>query len=109
MTSYKLPKEIKKKMEREIKQYYENKKILDTLKQNPKIATRRYLYIEQRLQYVENVYNKLKPSEKQIYDLIFKNNCNWLYCQTVHNISKICYYSVYNKSLYYLAEEFGEI
>ena len=105
--NYKLSKELKSKMEREIRQYDYNKKKLEELKQNG--TTRQLLYIEERLYHVETSYKRLKPNEQDIYNLIFKNNCNWLYCQTMHNIDKDTYYNVYNKSLYYLAQEWGEI
>ncbi len=105
---YKLPKEIKEKMERELRQYEHNKKKFEQLKQN-EINTRRLLYIEEKLDYVENVFNQLRPEEQEIYLMIFKNGCNWLYCQTMHNIDKTTYYNVYNKSLFLLAQEWGEI
>lgn len=106
--NYKLPKEVKQKMEREIRQYETNKKKLNKLKQK-EVNTRRFLYIEEKLQYIETTYNLLRPEEKKVYDLIFKENCNWLYCQTMHNIDKNTYYNVYNKSLYLLAQEWGEV
>lgn len=95
-------------MEREIKQYDYNKKKLDNLKKK-QVTTRRLLYLEERLLYIENAYNQLKSNEQEVYNLIFKRGCNWLYCQTMHNINKDTYYAVYNKSLYLLAQEWGEI
>ncbi len=106
--NYKLPKEIKQRMEREIKQYEHNKKKLEKLKQK-ETNTRRLLYIEEKLQYIETAYNLLKPEEQKVYNMIFKDGCNWLYCQTMHNIDKNTYYNVYNKSLYLLAQEWGEV
>lgn len=104
---YKLPKEVKEKMEKEIKQYDYNRKKLERLKS--KGTTRQFLYIEERLQYIEIAYNQLKPNEQEIYNLIFKKGYNWLFCQTMHNIDKTSYYKVYNKSLYLLAQEWGEV
>ena len=106
--NYKLPKDVKEKMEREIRQYNHNKKKLERLKMF-EANTRQFLYLEEKLQYVENVYKSLREDEQQIYDLIFKDNCNWLYCQTIYNIDKNTYYNIYNKSLYLLAQEWGEI
>ena len=109
MQSYKLPKELKKRMERELRQYYDNKKKLERLKASYEQGTRRFVYIEERLHYVENVYNSLKPFEKEVYDLIFKENCDSLYCETIKNINRATYYNIFNKSLYKLAMEWGEI
>lgn len=95
-------------MEREIRQYEHNKKKLERLKLKEK-DTRRYIYLEERLQYVETAYNLLRPDEQKVYNMIFKERCNWLYCQTVYNIDKNTYYNTYNKSLYFLAQEWGEI
>lgn len=102
----KLSKELKKKMERELRQYDDNKKKLKQLKQD---NTRKLLYLEERIHYVDNVYNRLRPDEKEVYNHIFNECCDWRYCQTIYNIDKNTYYSVYNKSIYYLAEEWGEI
>lgn len=109
MSTYKLSKEVKKRMEKELRQYYQNKKQLNILKMHNEASTRKYLYIEQRLLYVENVYNKLKPFEKEVYNLIFKENCDSVYVETNKNISKSTYYNVFNKSIYLLAAEWGEI
>lgn len=126
MPNYKLPKELKNRMERELRQYYDNKKKLDKLKnllieEKPKTidptvhkiekleSTRSLLYLEERLHYVENVYNRLRPYEQEIYNLIFRESCNPLYCETNENVSKSTYYNVFNKSVYLLAEEWGEI
>lgn len=105
--NYKLPKELKQRMEMEIRQYEDNKKKKEKLKS--KGTTRQLLYIEERLHYVEIAYKRLKKSEQEVYDLIFKKDCNWLYCQTMYNIDKNTYYTVYNKSLFLLAQEWGEI
>lgn len=108
MQRYKLDKDIKKRMERELRQYYDNKKKLEQLRKSS-VETRRLLYLEERISYVENVYNRLKPFEKEIYDLIFKYNCDSLYCESKKNITRSTYYNILNKSILYLAEEWGEI
>ena len=125
MPNYKLPKELKNRMERELRQYYDNKKKLDKLKnlliqEKPRTedptgqkvtsleSTRSLLYLEERLHYVENVYNRLSPFEREVYNLIFKDKANVLYCEN-NSISRSTYYNILNKSIYYLAEEWGEI
>lgn len=70
--------------------------------------TRRMIEIEKRIRYIENVIKRLKPYEKDIFNNIFKDNYSWQYCETL-GISKTTYYNIYNKSIYYAAEEFGEI
>ena len=113
MSSYRLPKETKKLMERELRQYYDNKRKLEKLKKVSELtlnnSSRSLIYLEERLLYVENVYRRLKPFEQEVYNLIFKEQCDYMYCQQMKNISKITYYNIYNKSIYYLAEEWGEI
>lgn len=126
MSNYKLPRELKKRMEREIRQYEGNKKKLDRIKNDlidekeydvdstgKKVtrieATRRLIYLEERLMYIEKAYNRLRPFEQEVYDLIFKQGCDCVYCEAQKNISKTTYYNIYNKSVYYLAEEWGEI
>ena len=105
---YKLHKELKEKMLTEIEQYDYNLKLFKQLQKNNE-NTRRLLYIEHRLNCVENAYNQLDPFEKEVYKYIFHNHYNWLYCESMKQINKNTYYHVYNKSLYLLAKEIGEI
>ena len=109
MLDYKLSKEVKKRMDQEFKQYYINKKQLNKLISNNKSSTRKYIYLEQRLNYVENVYNSLTSFEKEVYNLIFKEKCNAIYGETNLNISKSTYNNIYNKCITLLAKEWGEI
>lgn len=104
----KLSKEVKQYMERELRQYYYNKKKLKKLREET-TSTRKLIYLEERLYYVENVYKRLKPFEQEIYDFIFKEGYNAKYCETQKGVSKTTYYNILNKSLCYLAEEYGEI
>ena len=125
MPNYKLPKEIKNRMERELRQYYDNKKKINRLKtmfaeEKPissdptgqKVSsfenTRSLVYLEERIHYVENVYKRLSPFEQEVYNLIFKERANVLYCEN-RSISRSTYYNILNKSIYYVAEEWGEI
>ena len=108
--NYRLPKKIKNLMEREIRQYKCNKKKLENLKNDSNCnATRKFLYLEERIHYVEQMFNELNTQEQKVFNLIFNENCNWLYCKTVYNIDKSTYYNVYNKSLFFLAQEWGII
>lgn len=109
MKDYVLPKDIKKKMKRELMQYYENIELLQRLKESEKVATRRYIYIEQQLQYVRNVINALNSAEKEAFEIIFKEKYDFSSKKAHKYISRATYYRVYNKSIYLLAEEWGEI
>lgn len=109
----KLSKLSKKFYERELRQYWQNKKrltnLLNKADKTPKANTRAILYMQQRIENVETVIKKLNKSEEEIFLMIFKENSNWLYCKTKRNISKYTYYNVFNKSIKLLAQEFGEI
>ena len=109
MFKYRLSRELKYKMDRELRQYWHNKNKLEILKSKSNSSTRAILLCEERIMYIENVINRLKPFEKQMFEPIFKHNCDWLYCEKKYNISKSTYYNIYNKCIYFLAEEWGEI
>ena len=104
-----IPREVKKQMERELRQYYENKNILEKIKKNNSESTRRLLYLETRILYVENVLKRLNPFEKEVFHLIYKDGADCVYCQTIKNISKSTYYNIINKCIRFLAEEWGII
>ena len=104
-----MQKDIKKNMERELRQYYNNKKILQRIKNDYKESTRKLLYLEQRIAYIDNVINRLNPFEKEVFNLIYKDGADWLYCQTTQNISRSTYYNIINKCVRFLAEEWGII
>lgn len=127
MATYKLPKELKKRMERELRQYWGNVSKLERLKKNVDIelnennldfitqkdmnllSTRSIIFLSERVLYVLRVIKRLSPFEREVFYWIFKENYDCVYCQTMKNISKNTYYNIYNKCIYYLAEEFGEI
>ena len=104
----KLSKETKKFLERELRQYKENKRLLERLKKEDKTPSRVILICEDRLKYIENVFNSLTPFEKQMFCYIFFNHYDWAYCETHFRISRSTYYNVYNKCINLLAEEWGE-
>lgn len=109
MQEYKLPKNIKKKMEQELFQYYENIILLQRLKVQNTSSTRRYLYLEQKILYVSNVYNRLNSFEKKVFDAIFEEKYTLNSIQKKEYVSKNTYYRVFNKCTYYLAKEWGEV
>lgn len=130
-----LNKDLKKRMDRELRQYWTNKKKLERLEKdiidesasgngqprsndisNPTerkairlMSTRSILYCRERITYIENVIKQLNSFEKQVFLFIFKDGCDWAYCKNVKNIDKSTYYNIYNKCIRLLAEEWGEI
>lgn len=130
---YKLSKELKKRMDRELRQYWDNKKKLERLeldiidasnfekgnsssvsdttsqKAIKLLSTRSILYCQERIKYVENTINRLNSFEKQMFERIFKQQYDWVYCEANFNVSRYTYYNIYNKCIYFLAEEWGEI
>ena len=112
----KLSKESKNFYDRELRQYWKNKKKLSTLLDKKEkclddgsMSSRTIIYLQERIEYVETVIKLLSPFEKEVFFLIFKDNCTWLYCETERNIGKNTYYNIYNKIIYMLAKEFGEV
>jgi len=118
MDRNKIDKEVKKHMERELRQYCTNKKQIQKIEHEimfnstdniKNTSTRTILYLKQRILYIENVIKQLKPFEKEVVELIFFKGYDWIYCENVKNITKSTYYNIYNKSIKLLAEEWGEI
>ena len=112
----KLSKESKKFYERELRQYWKNKsKLSNLLTKKEKclnsdcMSSRTIIYLEERIENIETVINRLTPFEKEVFLMIFKDNCTWLYAKTEKNIDKNTYYNIQNKIIYMLAEEFGEV
>ena len=112
----KLSKESKRFYERELRQYWKNKEKLCNLlvkqQNSPKnnfMSSRTIIYLQDRIDYIENTIKQLNDFEKEVFLMIFKENCTWLYCETNKNINKNTYYNIFNKIIYLLAQEFGEI
>lgn len=106
----KMPIEIKRYYKRELYQYKKNKEKLDKIINNKEKAnTRNILFLEQRITNIETVITKLNEFEKEVFDMIFNKNMDWLYCKTFKGIDKSTYYNIVNKCIYLLAEEEGEI
>lgn len=110
MSNAKMPIEVKKYYKRELYQYKKNKERLDEIIINKQKAnTRNILFLQQRLKNIETVISKLDTFEKEVFDMIFNQNMDWLYCKTFKGIDKSTYYNIINKCIYLLAEEEGEI
>ena len=133
MSKYKLSKDLKKRMDRELRQYWDNKRKLkklelDIIEANNStqgnsnsisdltsqkaiklLSTRSILYCQERITYIENVFKRLNSFEKQMFERIFKHGYDWLYCEVNFRVSKSTYYNIYNKCIYFLAQEWGEV
>ena len=116
MTNNKLARESKKYYEREFRQYWKNKEKLSNLLskkqkrlENDYTSSRCIIYLQEHIDNIETVISRLKPFEKEVFKLIFKENLDWKYCKAEKNIDKSTYYKIFNKSIYLLAEEYGEI
>lgn len=134
--NYKVPRWVKKKIENELYQYWDNKKELEEMQKDiiesspeppdgqPKgnstsnpteqkaiklRTTRSILAIERKLKYIENAVARLNEEEKRIFEIIFKERHNQKMAETYKYISSDSYYNVYRKIIYYTAIEFGEI
>ena len=132
----KIPKDIKNRMDRELRQYWDNIKLIEKLKKDiieesnsidgnckssstsdptyqkaiKLLSTRGITVLEERILYISKVINRLNnPFEKQVFNYIFKDNCNALWCESNKGISRSTYYNIYNKCILLAAEEFGEI
>ncbi len=107
----KINKQVKKFLDRELRQYKTNKRKLMRLEEKEKgtEATRITIMLKERIEYIDNVIIQLNPFEKEVFKLIFFEGRDWLYCEINKNISKSTYYNVYNKIIDLLAEEWGEI
>lgn len=134
--NYKVPRWVKKKIENELYQYWDNKKELeemqrDIIESSPeppdgqprgnsvsntteqkaiKLRTSRsILAVERRLKYIENAIARLNEDEQKIFEIIFKERHNQKMAETYKYISKDSYYNTYNKIIYFTAVEFGDI
>lgn len=134
--NYKVPRWVKKKIENELYQYWDNKKELEEMQKDiieslpeppdgqPKgnstsnpteqkaiklRTTRSILAIERKLKYIENAVARLNEEEKRIFEIIFKERHNQKMAEAYKYISKDTYYNTYNKIIYYTAVEYGEI
>lgn len=135
-TNYKVPRWVKKKMENELYQYWDNQKELedlqnDIIEASPEPAdgqprgnatgnsteqktvklrtSRTILALERRLKYVENAINRLNEEEKKVFIIIFKEKHSQKMAETYKYISKDIYYNTYSKIIYFTAVEFGEV
>ncbi len=134
--NYKVSRHIKKKIENELYQYWDNKRELEEMQQDiidsspeppdgqPKgnntsntteqkaiklRTSRTILILTRRLEYIEKAIKRLNEDEKKVFEIIFKERHNQKMAETYKYISKDSYYNTYNKIIYFTAVEFGDI
>lgn len=134
--NYKVPRWVKKRMENELYQYWDNKKELEEMQHNildespdppdglPKgnmtsnpteqkaiklRTTRSILAVERKLGYIDKAIQRLNEDERSVFEIIFRERYNQKMAETYKYIQKDTYYGIYNKIVYYTAVEFGEI
>lgn len=132
---YNLPKHVKSYITSELYNYENNKKKLIELQEDilyssasfdgqphgtgtsdttykkaeKLISSRSILIVTDKIQKIENAFNKLTVDEREIAELIFLKRHSQLYAQTYDYISKETYYHIKNKIIYLAAIEYGEI
>ena len=133
---YKIPNWTKNIIKTELYHYWQNRKILESMKVDiieessasndgqPKgnnitktteqkvmkiNSTRTIVEMEKRLNYIEEAFKMLNEDEKKIAEMIFRDRYNAIIAETEKYISKDIYYKVYNKIIFYTAQEFGYI
>lgn len=111
----KLPKELKNRMERELRQYWDNIKKIKKLEKEiieesnnsneqyrsnttsdptsqkaiKLLSTRSIIVLNERILYVSKAIKRLKPFEQEVFYMIFKNNYDCTYCETMKRNFKI--------------------
>lgn len=133
---YKVPSSVKNTIKTELYQFWRNQELLEELKQdiisdspvhdgqptgkgstsNPVeqkamkiVSSRRILETERRVNYIKDAMKRLDKYELEVVILIFRDKYNSTLAYTQRYISKDVYYNIYNKIIYYVAQEFGYI
>ena len=136
---YKVPKHIRNKIINELYLYWKNKEeieeleneIIDSSPADPEvniksknligkptenkairlsgISTRAIIIARRRIEYIENAIKRLNEEDREMFFLIFKDGYSQKTAYFAKGISKDTYYSVFNKIIYLVAIEFGEI
>ena len=133
---YKVPNWIKHTIKNELYQFWKNQELIEELRQDiiesspepadgqPKgnttsntveqktikmLSSRRIIETERRITYIQEAMKRLSKEEQEIVKIIFKEKYNTTLAETQKYITKDTYYKVYNKIIYYTAQEFGYI
>lgn len=73
------------------------------------MSTRALIIAKRRIDYIGNAIKRLNEEDKEVFELIFRDGYSQKLAYTIKGISKDTYYSVFNKIIYLVAIEFGEI
>lgn len=131
--NYKIPRHVKTYITSELYNYENNKKMLQELQDQilnetgsssdgqPKgtqisdttykkverlTSSRSILIVTDKINKIDQAYNKLSQDEKEIAQMIFMKGYTQLYAETHYYISKRVYYNVKNKMIYLTAQEY---
>lgn len=72
-------------------------------------STRAIIVAQRRIAYIENAIKRLNEEDEEIFYLIFRDGYSQKTAYFEKGISKDTYYGVFNKIIYLVALEFGEI
>lgn len=73
------------------------------------MSTRALIMAKRRIDYIDNALKRLNKEDKEVFELIFKDGYSQKLAYTIKGVSKDTYYNVFNKCMYLVAIEFGEI
>lgn len=72
-------------------------------------STRAFIIAQRRIGYIENAIKRLNDEDREVFELIFRDGYSQQKAYFEKGVSKDTYYNVYNKIIYLVAIEFGEI
>lgn len=72
-------------------------------------STRAFIIAQRRISYIGNAIKRLNDEDREVFELIFRDGYSQQKAYFEKGVSKDTYYNVYNKIIYLVAIEFGEI
>ena len=100
---YKTAWHIRQYVKRELMDYKNNKKMLQSYKGN----TRGLILAFQRITQIETVLNRLNREDREAAEIIFIDQYTQAGAEVAKGLSKRAYYNVMNKVIYLTAIEMG--
>ena len=101
MSSYKLPWHIRQYVKRELMDYKDNKRLLETYEGD----TRGLILANTRVAKIEKVLNTLNKEDREAAEYIFIHKYTQAGAEIAKGISKAAYYNAMNKVIYMVAKE----
>lgn len=132
---YKVPSWVKTNVTNELYHYWDNVKMLEELKEEiidaspappdgqprgnqrgkpteskvMKLNSRAILVTANKIMQIENVIKMLNESEKEVFEIIFKERLSYVQAYMRNGVSKDSYYNIRSKSIWLTAFEMGYI